>query len=291
MPGVFLTTDDTAGCTDRALNPFNLGPVLTSDLPSRPIDWSATPLRVLNVLAFVPLIIGNALAGAGALSGESIGVVANRWQTLLLPANWAFGIWSLIYLALAGFVVYQLLAGENSRKVARRIGPLWLVTIVFNVAWISAFSFSWFGLALVIMVLLLVSLILVFTRLNVGGTPVGAGERVFAQAPFSLYLGWVTVALIVNAAQYLSYLGWGGAPLSPLAWSVIMMMAAAGIGALFELRKGEWIIPLVVAWALAGIAGRYADQSTVFWVATALAGLSAVFPLACRIRRPTSPVL
>ena len=262
---------------------------MASDVPSGKTDWSATPFRLLNLFAFLPLIVGNALAGTGALSGESIGVIANRWRTLFLPANWTFGIWSLIYLGLAAFVVYQVMPGNNARRVARRIGPLWLVTVVLNLAWISAFSFSRFGLALAVMVGLLLSLILVFTRLDVGGTPVRKGERAFVQAPFSLYLGWIMVALIVNTAQYLSYLGWEGAPLSPLAWSVIMMAVAAAIGALFDLLKGEWIVPLVVAWALAGIAARYSDQPTLVWVATALAGLSVLFPLARRIRSPHSP--
>ncbi len=263
---------------------------MASDVPSGRTDWSATPFRLLNLFAFIPLIVGNALAGTGALSGESIGVIANRWQTLLLPANWTFGIWSLIYLGLGAFVVYQALPGESPRNVAGRLGPLWLVTVVLNLAWIGAFSFSRFGLALAVMGGLLVSLILVFSRLDVGTTPVGQAERAFAQAPFSLYLGWIIVALIVNTSQFLSYLGWAGAPLNPLAWSVIMMVAAAALGILFDLLRGEWIVPLVVAWALAGIVSRYSDQPAIVWVAAVLAGLSVLVPLARRVRHRTSRV-
>lgn len=58
--------------------------------------WSATPLRALNVAAFLVLVAGNGWAAAGIAGGESIGVVANRWPTFLFPAGWAFGIWSLI---------------------------------------------------------------------------------------------------------------------------------------------------------------------------------------------------
>jgi hypothetical protein len=251
--------------------------------------WSQTPFRVLNLAAFVPLIIGNALAGAGALSGESIGVVANRWQTLILPANWTFGIWSLIYLGLAAFVVYQALPREGARQVAGRIGPLWLVTIVLNLAWITTFSFSQFGSALVVMVALFTALVVVFMRLDIGVTPVGWDERVLVQAPFCLYLGWIAVALIVNTAQYLSYLGWDGRPLGPVVWAVIMMVAATAVAALFNLLRGEWIISLVVTWALVGVGARYADLPVLAGATWTLAVLNVLLPLTLRFWRRGGP--
>jgi len=254
------------------------------DLVTPDARWSKTPLRIVNLLAFVPLMVLNGWAGSGGLSGESIGVVANRWPTLLLPASWTFGIWSLIYLALAGFVVYQALPRPGAREAAARIGPVWLVTVVLNVGWLTAFSFSRFALALAVMAALLVSLIVVFIRLDVGGRPVGTVERLLVQAPFSLYLGWITVAFIVNTAQYLEYLGWDGAPLNPVAWTVIMMAVATVIGALFDLLRREWIVPLVVAWALVGIGARYADRPVVATVAWVLAGVSLVVPVVLRLR-------
>ena len=238
----------------------------------------------MNLLAFIPLLAMNAWAGSGRLSGESIGLIANRWPTLLLPAGWTFGIWSLIYLALAGFVVYQALPREGGRDAAARVGPLWLGTVALNVGWLSAFSFSRFALALAVMAALLISLVFVFIRLDIGGHPAGTAERFLVQAPFSLYLGWITVAFIVNTAQYLEVRGWDGAPLSPVVWTVIMMAVATLIGALFDLLRREWIVPLVIAWALAGIAARHPDHPVVAPVAWALAGLSLVLPLAVRLR-------
>jgi hypothetical protein len=247
--------------------------------------WSALPLRLLNLLAFVPLMVGNAMAGSGQLSGESIGLIANRWPTLLLPANWAFAIWSLIYLGLALFVVYQALPREDARRTAARVGPLWLTTVVLNLAWITAFSFSWFGISLCVMAALLIALIAIYRRVGPGHAPGTRMERVFVQAPFSLYLGWIVVATVVNSSQYLSYLGWDGSPPSPVFWAIVAMAVVATGAALFDVLWGDWIIPLVATWALVAIAARYPDRVALAATAWTMAGFCALLPLVLRVWR------
>lgn len=118
-----------------------------------------TRWKVANVLVFLVVLAANGAAGSGAMSGESIGLIANRFRSDFLPANYVFGIWSLIYLWLGVFTVYQALPGEGSSDAVRRIGPWWLVSGVLNIAWVSAFSFSQFGLAMMVMAALLVTLI------------------------------------------------------------------------------------------------------------------------------------
>ncbi|MEX2471997.1 MAG: tryptophan-rich sensory protein [Gemmatimonadota bacterium] len=247
--------------------------------------WSAAPLRTLNVAAFLVLVAGNAWGAAGIAGGESIGVVANRWPTFLLPAGWTFGIWSLIYVALGAFAVYQALPRDGARLAAERLGPLWCGTVVLNLAWLTAFSFSRFGIALAVMAALLVSLILIFVRLDVGGKQAGPAERWLVQVPFSLYLGWITVAFIVNTAQLLASLGWEGGPLAPRTWAIIMMAVATGIAALFDVLRREWIVALVVAWALAGIGARYQDQTVLVSTAWGLAAGNVALVIAMGVWR------
>ena len=68
-----------------------------SDSP-RPTPRHTRPrLHGLINLAVLGLVLwANALAGSGALSGESIGLIANRYASTFLPAGWVFSIWSLI---------------------------------------------------------------------------------------------------------------------------------------------------------------------------------------------------
>ena len=79
----------------------------------------------------------NGLAASGAMSGDSIGVIANRYRSLFLPADYVFGIWSLIYLGLIATAVYQALPTAGAERAVQRLGIWWAVTGALNVAWIS----------------------------------------------------------------------------------------------------------------------------------------------------------
>jgi hypothetical protein len=248
--------------------------------PAEASFWASAVGRGFNLLLFVPLIVGNGLAGAGGLSGESIGVIANRWPTFLLPANWAFGIWSLIYLLLLVYLVFQVLPGAESTSAARRIGWRWAASVGLNLAWIITFSFSRFGLSLLAMVGLLAVLIGVFVELETAPERDGLRTRSLVQIPFSLYLGWISVALIVNVAQYLTVLGWDGSPLAAESWAAIMSVVAGCLGVAFVIAFREWVVPLVVAWAMIAIAARYPDVEVVAWTARGVAAVCLVAGLA-----------
>jgi benzodiazapine receptor len=249
------------------------------------------PLRqILNGITLIGVLWFNALAGSGALSGESIGLIANRYASYFLPAGYVFGIWSLIYLALIGFTVYQALPGQKANAVVRRIGVWWAVNGVLNIAWVVTFSYSLFGTAMLVMVALLGVLIVIHGRIGLGAE-LGWADRIFVSWPFALYLAWIAVAVIANLSQYLTFLEWSGLGLAGPVWSVILMVVATTLGSAMVFRRGLWIFPPVVAWALIGIARRYPDQALVRGAAWTLVvvglGLLAVWVLTRR-RVPTT---
>ena len=229
--------------------------------------------QLVNVAVLVAVLWANALAGSGALSGESIGLIANRYRSTFLPANWVFGIWSLIYLSLFAFTVYQALPAQRENEALRRIGWGWALNGALNVAWISLFSFALFGPALVVMVALLVNLIWIVERTGWPDGRLGWADRVFVAYPFGLYLAWISVALIANTFQYLTYLEWGGFGISPEVWSAVMMGVATGLSAFMVLHRGNWLFPLVFAWAFWGIADRFADVPVIANTAFAMIGI------------------
>ena len=220
---------------------------------------SARPrLHGLANLAVLGLVLcANALAGSGALSGESIGLIANRYASTFLPAGWVFGIWSLIYLWLAAFAVYQVLPGQRDNPALARLGWGWALNGALNIAWIATFSFSLFGPALLVMVALLVNLIWIGERVGWGQRPLTRADRLWVAYPFGLYLAWISVALIANTFQYLTYLEWGGLGVSAEVWSAIMMIVGTGLAAFLARVRGNWLFPLVFGWAFIGIADRF----------------------------------
>jgi hypothetical protein len=224
-------------------------------------------LQVLNLVVFGLVVWLNAMAGSGALSGESIGVIANRYTSLFLPANYTFGIWSLIYLWLAAFAVYQALPPQRSSPALARLHLGWVANGALNIAWIVAFSFSRFGSALLMMVALLVNLVWIMERLEWHRGELGTGDRLFVAYPFALYLAWISVALISNTFQYLTYLEWGGFGMAGQVWSAIMMVVATALALFMVVHRGNWFFPLVFAWAFAGIADRFAEVPVIVNVA------------------------
>ncbi|UCC26500.1 MAG: tryptophan-rich sensory protein [Gemmatimonadales bacterium] len=229
--------------------------------------------QLANVAVLVLVLWANGAAGSGALSGESIGLIANRYRSTFLPANWVFGIWSLIYLWLVLFTAYQALPGQRRNETLARLGWGWAVNGALNIAWVVIFSFSLFGPALVVMLALLVNLIWIGERVGWGRRSLGWRDRILVAWPFGLYLAWISVAVIANTFQYLTYLEWGGWGISAEAWSAIMMIVATVLSAFMVLARGHWLFPVVFAWAFVGIAARFDDVPLIANTAYAMTGV------------------
>jgi len=138
------------------------------------------------------------------------------------------------------------------------------------------------------MIVLLLTLIAIYLRLGIGRSKVSTAETWLVRVPFSIYLGWITVAAIANATTVLEYLNWGGWGLSPQVWTVIMLAAATVIGALVSLRRGDVAYMLVLVWAFVGIAVKHAATpvvATAAWVTAALAAIMLIVGVLLKRRR------
>jgi benzodiazapine receptor len=126
------------------------------------------------------------------------------------------------------------------------------------------------------MLALLLSLIAIYLRLDIGRVQVSSGEKWSVHIPFSIYLGWITVATIANATQLLFYLGWNGWGISPEIWAVIMLAAGVLISAAMSLTRADIAYSLVLVWAYVGIAIEHASTAIVATSAWVGAGLILV---------------
>ena len=212
-------------------------------------------MKAGNVLVLVVVIALNGLAATGAMSGDSIGVIANRYRSLFLPADYVFGIWSLIYLGLIATAIYQALPTAGADRAVERLGGWWASAGVLNVAWISLFSFGQFALALLVMVIFLITLIVIGERVRHKPAPTLA-ERAFVIWPQDIYVAWISVALIANSFQFAHVAGFNGFGVAESTWAASMMLVATLLGVAMAWRRGNWLFPLVVAWAVYGIGAR-----------------------------------
>jgi hypothetical protein len=244
-----------------------------------------TTRQVVNVLALVATLVINGLANALPLNGQTTGEISDRFQVYFVPAGYVFSIWGLIYLALLAFSVYQALPAQRENPRLRRAGYSFALSCAANVAWLFLWHYEVFALTVVAMLTLLLLLIATYLRLEVGRTHVSAVEKWLAHVPFSIYLGWITVATIANVTSFLDYLNWGGWGISPEAWTVVMLVAGAGIATATGLTRGDVAYMLVIVWAFAGIAVKHAATPVVATAAWAMAAVVGVMLVVSALRR------
>ncbi|RCK68804.1 tryptophan-rich sensory protein [Desertihabitans brevis] len=253
---------------------------------ARRVVTTAAELFCLVGTAVGTGLLGTAIedAGQGSLSAQA---------TLVAPAGPAFSIWSVIYLGLFAFTVWQWLPRNAADARLRRLGYLPAASMVLNAVWILVAQTGLVWLTAVVIVALLAVLALIALRL--GAT--GSGRRVetlMVDGTFGLYLGWVAVATCANLAAALVDLG--VEPGVPVATVLGVVLVAGAVAAALARRFGGRVaVGLAVAWGLVWVAvGRLTDapQSAPVAVAALVAAAVALGAVAwVRLRRDagTSP--
>lgn len=231
-------------------------------------------MKYANIAAVIVTIAVNLLANALPLNGQRTGEIAERFSIYFLPAGYVFSIWGLIYLALIGFAYFQARRDQQSNPRLARADLPFILSCVGNVAWLLLFHYNQYVLSEFAILLLLAALIFVYQALEIGRRQVSGLERWLAQATFSLYLGWASVATIANTSMMLDYLGWNGWGVSEIGWTAIMLAVGAALALAMAVLRRDVIFILVFMWAYAGIAVRYAQTPPV--VTAAWVGVTAL---------------
>jgi benzodiazapine receptor len=234
--------------------------------------------QLVNLAAFLVTVVVNGLAVALPLNGQSTAEISDRLATLVTPANYVFSIWSVIYTLLLVFSVYQALPTRATDPALRRIGYLPSVAGVLNTTWIFLWHFNVFALTVPVMLGLLATLIVIYVRLEIGRRPATSlAETIGVRVPWSVYLGWITIATIANIANVLVWLEWDGFGIAAASWAVVVLVAGVGIAAANALTRRDIAYGLVIVWAYVGIGVKQADTQLV--AVTAAGGAVVVVAL------------
>ncbi len=243
--------------------------------------------QVLIVVTFIFTITANGLANALPLNEQTTGAISDSFEVVFVPAGYVFSIWGVIYLLLAGFTVYQALPGQRENELMRRIGFLAALSNLFNGAWIFFWHYNLYGWSMVIMLALLATLIAIYLRLGIGTKKFKTKEKWLVSIPFSVYLGWITVATIANATALLKFSGWSGWGLNGQAWTILLVAAGVVISVLISLRHRDIGYALVLVWAFTGIAIKWLGVYPVVVISAFIAvGFVLLFLVIGRLRKP-----
>src|SRR6476660_9178065 len=162
---------------------------LMTNIPSTPDR--ATAFSVL--LATLAMIAVNLASASGYINNVAPDTVSARYPTVITPAGYAFSIWSLSYVGMIGFSIYQLISAN--RHHLRSIRLPYILSCVLNCGWIFAWHYQFIGLCSLLIMGLLATLLWICLQLRGPGSFLSS---LFSKVPFGLYFGWVTVATLVN---------------------------------------------------------------------------------------------
>lgn len=247
--------------------------------------------QAVNIIAFLAVVVVNSLANILPLNGLNTGEISDRFQVFFVPAGYVFAIWGLIYLALGAFSIYQVLPAQRDNSRLKRIGYLFAASSLANIAWLFLWHYERFLWTLLAMFALLIILIAIYLRLQIGRKSVSLAQRWFVDTPFSIYLGWISVATIANVTQMLWYVGWSGWGIAPEIWAVVLLLVVAGLSTAMAISRGDVPFLLVIIWAAAGIAVKQQATPSVSitaWAVAAYAGVLVILALIVRRRSPAS---
>lgn len=214
-------------------------------------------LQIANIVGFVITIIVNYLSNALPLNGKTAKELSDLNPNLFVPAPFTFSIWGVIYLFLTGFIVYQAsdLFSKNKKELPQveKIGWLFFISCLLNSTWLISWHFQYLPLSLVIMIGYLITLILIYQRLQIGKEKGDWKERLLVRLPFQILLGWISIATIANATAVLVSLGFTGGGIEERIWAMIMISIGGLLALLMLFRKWDIAYSLVVVWAFYGI--------------------------------------
>jgi hypothetical protein len=244
-----------------------------------PVSGKTILLQSLNVVVFAVTIVVNGLASSLALNGRTTAEVSDLYFTLVTPAGYVFAIWGVIYALLLVFVVFQALPSQRDKPFLKQISVLFILSGVFNVVWLFLWHYDQIVLSVALMFALLATLIAIYLRLGIGKTTATWKEKAFVRLPFSVYLGWITVASIANVASALVAVKWDGFGLASATWAVVVIAVALLITLAVIATRKDVAYSLVLVWALVGIAVNQSAYQDIV-LAAEISAVSIVVALA-----------
>lgn len=236
-------------------------------------SWWVKALAIFNIVAFIAVVIVNYLANSLPIGGLNTGALSDLYPNLFVPAGITFSIWWLIYLMLCGFLVWQIVDvyKKQSRWFTQTIGVWFLVSCLANISWIFAWHYRIVRLSLLIIVAFLLIHIVLAYKVNIGQKIGSWFDKLFIQVPFSLYVGWLSVATIANTTALLVHVGWNWFGMTDIFWTIAVIIVAALLALIALYKKADIVYASVVIWAflwiiLKRLAVDPVYASSIIWV-------------------------
>ena len=228
--------------------------------------------KIFNLLSFLGMIAVNYVTIEGFGPFHSITNVSETYTSLITPPNWTFSIWGFIYLGLLCFNIFQFIPVCGLNNFVEKTKSLFILSNLFNAGWLLVYTLgtSISQICSVIIIFgLLTILLIIQSRVNFFDSESGCGQKTFGDIPFSLYLGWIMSASIVNVAGCINSF----ADLdenTQTGWYIFTLFAASILYSLNLCLKRNYVTSIVFLYVCIALLTKYIN-STCFALTLTLA--------------------
>jgi len=211
--------------------------------------------------------------------GDAITRLDEANPSLVVPGDYAFTIWTLIFALCLAYAVYQALPSNRTSPLLRRVGPFTAGAFGLNALWCVLVPAGQFFASLVVLSGIFACLALAFAGLvrTARERHLSVTERWLVALPLGPFFGWITTANTVSLPSGFVQTGTTGEAVlgsvflllgGALASAVVFSAARANAPAAFYLAYGA-----AVLWGLIGVVAVQYDRSLLTTGAAAISAL------------------
>jgi hypothetical protein len=203
-------------------------------------------LKIFSAITFVAMLLVNYLANSIPIGGNTTGDISAKYNTLFTPSGFTFSIWLVIYVLLSVFVISIFINPEVILTSNRlQVLILFCTVNVFNILWLLSWHNDRILLSTVFMVILLVLLLTILRFIS--------KSDLLSYVTFSIYSGWISVALIANIAIFIVKKDYGFFMNNQYLWLFIALGLSFIIGVYMAFKHKNYYYSAVFLWAYFGI--------------------------------------
>jgi hypothetical protein len=224
-------------------------------------NWSDATRQTANVLGAIFQI------AVPFVTGPTIGRVSGENPTLVVPADYAFAIWTPIFGLALIYAVYQALPVNRENPFLRRIGWFSALAYFSNGIWELLFPARGFVLSQIVFVGISAGAVVAFLLAQRWADPGRRADRWLVAPAFGLLAGWVTAAFFVGFATVLVATGVLNGGIGEAVLGALLLVTGGAVACVVILAgkagplQGSVAYAAAVLWALSGIAVSQYDAS------------------------------
>lgn len=252
----------------------------------------ATARQFANVLFSIGQAGVPALGYAG-LYGRTTGAEFQVIKTPVVPANYAFTLWSLIFLLSLVYAFDQARPQKGDDPIYRKIGWLTAVAFAANTFW-SLVAQKQLPLVLTGLIFLFCVAAILPACVAIFEPGVDRNRYWLPRLAIGVLAGWVSVAIFANWSVILK--DWGLAALPSTDAQALMFLSGAGAtaGVIVSRTAGALSYAAAVAWALVAVLIaniQVSDTPVAVGTGIWIAAIGVVTLFARRSHRQQNPLL